>query len=304
MAGVHFHVRHRWLGWADNSSAPNADLRFRGPDGERTVSADAVVLALGGASWARLGSDGAWVPWLRARGVRIEELRPANCGFDVAASTAAQPDGVGWSDHFRQRFAGQALKSIAVRFVDHTGIEHLRTGECMITSSGLEGSLIYALSAAIRDTIAALGSVEISFDLAPNRPLARLCAELGRPRGSRSVASHLQSKAGIVGIKAGLLRECAPADAFSDPTRLATLIKALPVRLSRPRPLDEAISTAGGIVFEDVDEHLMIRSQPGLFCCGEMLDWEAPTGGYLLTACIASGHAAGMGVLNRLSAPD
>lgn len=303
-AGVHFHVRHRWLGWADDSSAPTAGLRFGTPHGERTIAADAVVLALGGGSWARLGSDGAWVPWLQARGVRIEALKPANCGFDVAASTAAPPDGAGWSDHFRQRFAGQALKSIAVRFVDHTGIEHLRTGECMITRSGLEGSLIYALSAAIRDTITALGSVEISLDLAPSRPLVRLCTELARPRGSRSVASHLQSKAGIAGIKAGLLRECAPADAFGDPTRLATLIKALPVRLSRPRPLEEAISTAGGIVFEDVDEHLMIRSQPGLFCCGEMLDWEAPTGGYLLTACIASGHAAGIGVLNRLSASD
>ncbi|MGL1834254.1 TIGR03862 family flavoprotein [Rhodocyclaceae bacterium SMB388] len=302
-AGVRFHVRHRWLGWADESSAPNTGLRFRAPDGERTVSADAVVLALGGASWARLGSDGAWVPWLRARGIHIADLRPANCGFDAAAS-AARPDAIGWSDHFRQRFAGQALKSIAIRFLDHTGIEHQRAGECMVTNSGLEGSLIYALSAAIRDTIAALGSVEIDLDLAPNRSHTHLCAELARPRGSRSVASHLQSKAGIVGIKAGLLRECAPAHAFDDPARLAALIKALPVRLSRPRPLDEAISTAGGVVFEDVDEHLMIRSQPGLFCCGEMLDWEAPTGGYLLTACIASGHAAGMGVLNRLSAPD
>ncbi|MBI1905572.1 MAG: TIGR03862 family flavoprotein [Rhodocyclales bacterium] len=296
-AGVRLHVRHRWLGWPADEPASPAYLRFATAAGEISVDADAVILALGGASWARLGSDGAWVPWLRDRGVRVADLQPANCGFDVAGR-----DGSGWSGHFRKRFSGQPLKSVTLRFDDHTRHTHTRAGECMVTATGLEGSLIYALSAPLRDTLAALGTLTLYLDLAPGRSLERLRADLARPRGTRSMASHLQSKAAIGGVKAGLLRECASADDLADPTRLATTIKNLPLRLVAPRPIDEAISSAGGVRFVDLDAHLMLRALPGVFCCGEMLDWEAPTGGFLLTGCFATGRAAGLGALRWLDA--
>lgn len=278
--GVQFHVRHRWLGW-------NADgaLRFALADGESTYRFDAVILALGGGSWARLGSDGAWVPLLRAQGAEVARLKPANCGFDIA-----------WSTHFRERFAGQALKSVTLSFGDFQ-----RQGECMVSQYGIEGSLIYAASAAIRDCIEADGSARILLDLAPGKPLERVIAEVAHPRGSRSLSSHLQSRAGITGVKAGLLREVLSKDDFTDLRRLAATIKALPLTLTAPRPLDEAISSAGGLTFESLDAHLMLKAMPGVFCAGEMLDWEAPTGGYLLTACFASGRMAGMGALTWLS---
>lgn len=285
-AGVRFHVRHRWLGW----SAQDA-LRFATPTGEIEVRADATLLAPGGGSWARLGSDGAWVPLLAQRGIAVAPLRPANCGFDVA-----------WSAHFRSRFAGQPLKSVAVSFTDAQGIAHRRQGEFVVTQNGVEGSLIYALSGALRDAIAAAGTVQIFLDLAPDKDAARLAAEIAHPRGSRSVASHLQSRAGIRGVKTGLLREALAASDFADPARLAAAIKALPLTLIAPRPLDEAISSAGGVSFEALDGRLMLRALPGTFCAGEMLDWEAPTGGYLLTACFASGRAAGLGALAWLAA--
>ncbi|CAI08435.1 conserved hypothetical protein, probable flavoprotein [Aromatoleum aromaticum EbN1] len=295
-AGVRFHVRHRWLGWQAGDALPTHGLRFATPAGERLVDADAVVLALGGASWARLGSDGAWVPWLGGRNVTVAALKAANCGFDVATQASSCGEGrEGWSEHFRAPFAGQPLKSVALSFTDAHGETHHRAGECMVSATGLEGSLIYALSAPLRDTLAANGTVELSIDLAPGRTLERLTEELSRPRGARSMSSHLQSKVGIAGVKAGLLRECLPRDAFASPARLAAAIHALPLRLAAPRPLDEAISTAGGVVFEELDEGLMIRKLPGMFCCGEMLDWEAPTGGYLLTGCFATGRAAGLG---------
>jgi uncharacterized flavoprotein (TIGR03862 family) len=297
-SGVRFHVRHRWLGWHASGTPPTAGLRFATPAGEQRVDAAAVVLALGGASWARLGSDGAWVSWLAARDVTIAQLKPSNRGFDVGTGTR-EPGGApgrrGWSEHFRGRFAGQPLKSVALRFPDAQGETHERGGECMVSATGLEGNLIYALSAPLRNTIAAAGAITVFVDLAPGRTLERLTEELSRPRGARSIASHLQGKAGIAGVKAGLLRECAAADDFASPARLAGAIKALPVTLVSPRPLDEAISTAGGVAFEDLDERLMIRNLPGVFCCGEMLDWEAPTGGYLLTGCFASARAAGLG---------
>ena len=301
-AGVRFHVRHRWLGWHADAGSPTRGLRFATPSGELAVDADAVVLALGGASWARLGSDGAWVPWLAKCGLRVAPLKPANCGFDVGAQGPASPHASGWSEHFRTRFAGQPLKSVALTFADASGETHSRVGECMISATGLEGSLIYALSAPLRDAIAAAGAVTLSVDLAPGRSRERLTEELGRPRGPRSIASHLQSKAGITGVKAGLLRECLTTEAFVSPPRLAAAIKALPLTLVSPRPLDEAISTAGGVVFEELDERLMIRKLPGVFCCGEMLDWEAPTGGYLLTGCFATGRAAGRGASDWLEA--
>ena len=283
-AGVKFHMRHRWLGGGA------AELRFATPDGERAAAGDAVVLALGGGSWAKLGSDGAWVPLLAAQGVGVAPLRPANCGFDIA-----------WSEHFRERFAGEPVKSIVASFVDAAGNAHKRPGEFVVTATGVEGSLIYALSAPLRDAIAAQGSATLSLDLAPGKSGERLTAEIAHPRGARSMASHLQSRAGIAGVKAGLLRECAARADYDAPARLAAAIKALPLPLVAPRPLDEAISSAGGVRFEALDERLMLRALPGVFCAGEMLDWEAPTGGYLLTACCAGGRHAAAGVLDWLN---
>nr|WP_232516459.1 TIGR03862 family flavoprotein [Thauera sp. K11] len=300
--GVHFAVRHRWLGWdrgTSDAKRPATALRFATPEGERRIDADAVVLALGGGSWAKLGSDGAWVPILRARGIAVTGLAPANCGFDVAAGGA---DGRGWSAHLLARHLGEPLKSVAARVTDADGRLHERAGECMISTTGIEGGLIYALSAPLRDTIAARGEAVLELDLAPGRSAERLAAELARPRGSRSMASHLQGQAGIKGLKAALLRECLPAEDFADPARLAAGIKALPLRLVAPRPLDEAISSAGGVRFDELDGRLMLRALPGVFVAGEMLDWEAPTGGYLLTACFASGRAAGLGALDWLRA--
>ncbi len=275
-AGVRFHVRHRWLGWDAQDT-----LRFATAVGETAVTADAVVLALGGGSWAKLGTDGAWVPVLENAGVAVAPLRPSNCGFDC-----------GWSAHFRERHAGEPLKSVALTFAGET-----RRGEFVVTKHGVEGSLIYAYSARLRDALEAEGVATLHLDLLPDWGPERVALEVARPRGSRSLSSHLQSRLGLKGVKAGLLRECLGKDVMADPARLAAAIKALPIRLLAPRPLDEAISTAGGVAFDGLDEHLMLRTRPGVFCAGEMLDWEAPTGGYLLTACFASGHAAGSGAL-------
>ncbi|MEO1750135.1 TIGR03862 family flavoprotein [Thiofaba sp. EF100] len=283
--GVRFHVRHRWLG-SDETGA----LRFATPEGEVQASAPAVILALGGASWARLGSDGAWVPLLTARGVPIAPLRPANCGFECA-----------WSEHFRTRFAGQPVKPVVLSFTDDEGVEHRRQGELMVTVHGLEGGLIYALSALLREAIAQQGQATIHLDLVPGRTLERLTADLARPRGAASLAKHLKARAGIEGVKAGLVREVLTGAQLDDPAWLARTLKALPLRLTATRPIDEAISSAGGVMFEALDEHLMLRNLPGVFCAGEMLDWEAPTGGYLLTACFASGRAAGLGALAWLN---
>jgi len=280
-AGVRFHLRHRWCGWDDDGA-----LGFTTPLGPRAVRADATVLALGGGSWARLGSSGAWVPLLAARGVRVAKLRPANCGFDV-----------GWSEHFRTRHAGHPVKPVVLSHSGAVGGETSQLGEFLVTATGVEGSLIYALSARLRDEIEASGVAQLRMDLAPGRDLARLASELSRGRGSSSMANHLRRRAGIDGVKAGLLRELLPAADFTDPDRLAAAIKALPLRLIAPRPLDEAISSAGGVAFEALDRNLMIQALPGVFCSGEMLDWEAPTGGYLLTACFASGRAAGAGAV-------
>ena len=280
-AGVVFHMRHRWLGWDDDGA-----LLFAAPDGEKRLRADAVVLALGGGSWARLGSDGAWVPLLAQRGVAVAPLAPSNCGFDV-----------GWSAHFGDRFSGHPLKTVTLSFDDGAEPRFQRAGECMITATGIEGGLIYAASARLRDRIAVAGSASVELDLLPGRDLARVTRELAHPRGSRSMSSHLQCRLGLRGVKAGLLRELASAGDFDSPDRLAHAIKALPLKLVAPRPLDEAISSAGGVRFEALDESLMLRAAPGVFCAGEMLDWEAPTGGYLLTACLSTGQAAGRGAL-------
>lgn len=285
--GVVFHMRHRWQGWSDEGA-----LRFETPAGERLLTPAATVLALGGGSWARLGSDGRWQPLLQARGVDVTALKPANCGFDTGAG--------GWSEHLRSRFAGQPLKAVAADFSDASGQQHHRRGECLVTATGIEGSLIYALAAPLRDTIEAKGEALLHIDLMPDWSAERVTTEVCRPRGARSLASHLQSRLGLKGLKAALLRELLSPATLNDPTMLAAGIKALPLRLTATRPLDEAISSAGGVRFEAMDERLMLRQLPGVFCAGEMLDWEAPTGGYLLTACFASGYAAAGGALNWL----
>ena len=280
-AGVTIHTRHRWLGWDAEHN-----LRISRPEGETTVKADAVLLALGGASWARLGSDGAWQPWLEARGVDVAALQASNCGFEVAQ----------WSELLRSKFAGAPLKNIGIGLQGQTP----RLGECVITDNGVEGSLIYALSAQIREEINQQGVSTVLIDLLPGKTLSAIQTALAKPRGSRSMSKHLHSQLGLDGVKAALLRELAPREAFEDPALLSQALKALPLLLVKARPLDEAISTAGGVTFGSLDERLMLKQLPGVFCAGEMLDWEAPTGGYLLTACFASGRAAGLGIAQWL----
>jgi uncharacterized flavoprotein (TIGR03862 family) len=281
-AGVQLHMRHRWLGWTEGAGA----LRFATPAGEQEIRHDAVVLALGGASWARLGSDGAWVPWLQGAGVEVAPLQPANCGFDMA-----------WTGHFSSRFAGQPFKSVAISFTDSRGRSFARKGEFVATATGIEGSLVYAASALLRDEIAARGSATLTLDLLPDRSAEQVLAAVRHPRGARSLSSHLKSRLGIDGIKAGVLHEALTREAMQVPETLAATIKAVPLRLLAPRPIDEAISTAGGVRFEALDQRLMTTARPAVFCAGEMLDWEAATGGYLLTASMASGAAAARGLL-------
>jgi uncharacterized flavoprotein (TIGR03862 family) len=284
-AQVRLHMRHRWQGWtASKRGCPT--LCFSTPAGELQLAADAVVLALGGGSWARLGSDGRWCAILEQAGVPLAPLRPANCGFDV-----------GWSSHLRERFAGQPIKPVVASLVDSAGVEHRRQGEFVLTAGGLEGGVIYTLAAALRDEIEASGSATLRLDLLPSHDLARVINELARPRGARSLASHLQSRLQLRGAKVALLHERLCAEDLADAACLGAAIKALPVRLIAARPLDEAISSAGGVRFSALDARLMLKDFPGVFCAGEMLDWEAPTGGYLLTACLSSGHAAGLGAL-------
>ncbi len=280
--GVVIHTRQRWLGW-------NADghLRIAGVDGEQAVEARATVLALGGGSWARLGSDGAWQALLAERGVPLQPLQPSNCGFEVT----------GWSTVFRDKFAGAPVKSSAIALPGQAP----RLGEFVVTAQGVEGSLVYALSAPIRDAINRDGSATVHLDLLPQKKPEQVLALLNKPRGSKSLSNHLRSALGLDGVRAGLLRELTDATTFTNPELLAQAIKALPLTLVRTRPLDEAISSAGGVPFEALDSGLMLNHLPGVFCAGEMLDWEAPTGGYLLTACFASGRAAGLGVLKRLA---
>ena len=295
-AGVRFHMRHRWLGW-DSAGK----LRFDGPTGDVSVPAEVVVLALGGASWPQLGGDGGWVPLLGEHGVGIAALRPANCGFDVAR---AGPDGEplpGWSEFFRSRFAGQPLKTVALACDAVDGTRFHQRGEFIVTDGGVEGSLVYAASSILRDTIAAHGQAEMHIDLLPDRSAEFVHSEVARPRGSRSLATHLKSRLGIDGVKAALLHELLPRERLADPAALATALKALPLRLVAPRPIAEAISTAGGVAFDSLDADLMLSRLPGVFCAGEMLDWEAPTGGYLLTACLASGRWAGAAAARHLA---
>jgi uncharacterized flavoprotein (TIGR03862 family) len=284
-SGVRLHMRHRWHGWAGGDTSVSL---FSTPDGEQRVRHDALILATGGASWPRLGSDGAALAQLDARGVGVAPFLPSNCGFDID-----------WTPHFRERFAGEPLKSVAIAA---NGVDGWRIGECLVTEHGIEGSLIYALSAPIRDRILKTDGATILLDLTPHLCAERVREEVMHPRGARSLSSHLQSRLHLKGVKAGLLHECLSKAQFHDLDLLAASIKALPLRLLRARPIAEVISSAGGVTFQSLDEHSMLTSLPGVFCAGEMLDWEAPTGGYLLTACFASGLAAGEGALAWLKA--
>ncbi len=288
--GVVFHMRHRWTGWGDDGA-----LLFDSPSGEVRIHAQAAVLALGGGSWTRLGSDGAWVPWLLARGVAVAPLKPSNCGFEVAG---------GWSDILKTRYAGQALKNVVLRVDGAQAFE--RKGEFVLSQYGVEGSLVYAASALMREAIASQGQATVHVDLLPGVPMDKVMAAVNHPRGSRSWSSHLKSRLDLTGVKAALLQEVmhglghkAPANA-TEAQLWGQMIKHLPLTLSSTRPLDEAISSAGGVHFEVLTSQLMLRDLPGVFCAGEMLDWEAPTGGYLLTACLASGRCAGLGVLEAM----
>jgi len=277
--GVSFFTRHRWIGFTEDGHI------FETPDGHKTISCDSTLLALGGASYPRLGSDAGWVSLLSERGVAIAPFQPANCGFDVA-----------WSEIFRDRFAGEPLKS--VKATSHAGTF---PGEFVISKHGIEGSLIYAHSAALRDDLLSHGEAKLTIDLAPGRTADRLSRDLTRQDAKMSFSNRLRKGAGLDGVKAALLRELVPETDRNDPHKLAAAIKSLAIPLLRPRPIAEAISSAGGIAFSEVDETYMLKHLPGTFAAGEMLDWEAPTGGYLLTACFATGRAAAKGIEAWLS---
>ena len=317
-AGVVLHMRHRWLGWDADGA-----LCFASAAGQQRVAARATVLALGGASWPRLGSDAAWVPLLAARGVQIAPLQPANCGFDVPRVDApvghlfdisrreffrellgrGQASAVGWTPFFAERFAGQPFKSVAIAFTDSQGRQFARRGEFVATATGVEGSLVYAASGLLRDEITAHGHATFHLDLLPDHSPERVLAEVRHPRGARSLTSHLKGRLGLDGIKAAILYEQLGKVGMQDAQLLAQAIKRLPITVLAMRPVQEAISTAGGVSFEALDAHLMLRAMPGVFCAGEMLDWEAPTGGYLLTACCATGRVAGAGAAHWLASP-
>jgi uncharacterized flavoprotein (TIGR03862 family) len=293
-AGVRLHMRHRWTGWAEDGS-----LQFDAPAGPVQTRPDATVLALGGASWPRLGSDAAWLPLLVARQVAVTPLAAANCGFDLQPTPRA-PAGAGWSAHFAERFAGQPFKSVALRCADGQGGWFTRKGEFVATAGGIEGSLVYAASRLLREEIARSGRARLWLDLLPDRTPEQVLAACRHPRGARSLSSHLKSRLALDGIKLALLHEVLPPETLHDAAALAQAIKAVPLELAAPRPVAEAISTAGGVALDALDAGLMLKAVPGVFCAGEMLDWEAPTGGYLLTACLASGVVAAEGVIAHL----
>lgn len=299
-AGVIFHTGYKWVDLGHRAtetqreenrisvplciSGKKFSAGFDTLNGSQTVQADAVLLALGGGSWPKLGSTGGWIPILEAHGIPVAPLRPANCGFDVA-----------WTDVFKAKFDGAPLKSVTLTFG-----EICKQGEFIVTKEGVEGSLIYALSAPIRDEIEKNGQAVIHLDLAPDWTREKLINRLALPRGSRSMGSHLEKTVAIKGVKAGLLWEFVPREDFYSPEKLAAAIKSIPVPLIRPRPLAEAISSAGGIRFDVLDEYLMLKYIPGVFCAGEMLDWEVPTGGYLLTGCMSTGKWAAEGLMKWL----
>ncbi len=299
-AGVQFHLNHRWLGfgcdkdsYSDKANYNDKDsigsLRLANQAEEFSIRPKAVILALGGASWPQLGSTGTWAPWLQERGVEMAPWLSANCGFDVS-----------WSAHLREKFPHYPLKSVALTFTDLHGTTETRQGEILISEYGVEGSLIYAFSRRLRDYLNEHGEATFTLDLLPSRSAERVLAELSRPRGSKSMSRHLQSCLKIDGLKSALLYEFLSREQINDASVLAKYIKALPITVRSTRPLVEAISTAGGVCFGSLDQNLMLKALPGVFVCGEMIDWEAPTGGYLLTGCFATGRRAGQGVIEWL----
>ena len=277
--GVVSRTRTTWTGFSAGG------ITVRGPDGEATLPADAVVLALGGASWPRLGSDGGWTAILEGAGIEVVPLRPTNCGFTVA-----------WSEVFRSRFEGQPLKRIAVRVADRVSI-----GEAVVTSDGLEGGAIYGLSAPLREAIAENGPTEIHLDLKTSLSEAEITAALARGRKGDSLSNLLRKAVGLPPVAIGLLREGVGKALPTDPGELARLIKAVPIRVLAARPLERAISSAGGVALAEIGPDYQLKRRPGVFVCGEMIDWEAPTGGYLLQACFSTGRAAGRGVVRFLA---
>lgn len=285
-SGVRIHTRHLWTGWPSDSIN---DLSFQTPHGEQRLSADAVIFALGGGSWPQLGSTGHWRAVFLEQGIPVQTFQAANCGFDVA-----------WSGHFKVRYAGCPVKSVVIAYTDAIGGHAQQAGEFVITDAGIEGGLVYRLSSTLRETINRTGNARIGLDLLPDKGRDEVALRLRRPRGKNSMANHLRKKLGLDGVKAGLLRELLSLADFNNPDALADACKALPLVLLAARPLAEAISSAGGVPFSALDENLMLSAKPGLFCAGEMLDWEAPTGGYLLTACFASGRRAAEGVMTWL----
>lgn len=284
-SGVKIHVRHRWLGWSDSG-----ELLFDTPQGQQQIQVDAIILACGGASWPRLGSNGAWLPVLQQQEINILPLEAANCGFDSA-----------WSAAFSERFAGQPIKSGVLSFLDITGKAQHKKGDFVVTATGIEGSLIYALSRSLREVINQQGQVTVYLDLLSHKSLAQVQALLAKPRGSNSLANHLRKQLAIDGIKAGLVRECVSKDDAQNMSQLATALKALPITLYKTRPIAEVISSAGGVCWQELDENLQLKKRPTVFCAGEMINWEAPTGGYLLSACFATGRQAAMGVIKLLA---
>lgn len=296
--GVTFFPRHRWLGWTESG-----ELRFTATgrttdcSAEKIIAPSACVLALGGASWARLGSDGTWVPTLRERGAHVADLQPSNCGFET-----------NWSDYFSERFAGEPLNTIAltVDIANATAADnsenqtHSLRGECTVSRYGLEGNAIYALSAILREQINYQGHAQLTIDLLPDHSVEKIHTALLKRMSKESFSNFLRKQLKLTPVKIALLKELLLADTLQDVEKLAPAIKALPLTFNAIRPIDEAISSAGGVSFDALDAHLMLRNLPGVFCAGEMLDWEAPTGGYLLSACFATGKAAGEGVVNWL----
>jgi len=317
--GVRIHTRHRIVGFvpapatrlgmasataATGTASPASRhppaLRVSTPTGELVVTAEAVLLALGGASWPSLGSDGAWLHWLRDAGVDIATLQPANCGFDVARCSAEGVIVPGWTEHFRSRFVGVPLKGACLHWTQPDGRAAEQIGEFVITETGVEGSLIYAASAGIREAIASQGRAVVMLDLLAQRSADSVAHALAQPRGSRSLTTYLKARLGLEGLRTALMYELLPRELIADPQRLAAALKSLPLPLQAARPLAEAISTAGGVRFAAMNERLMLQALPGVFCAGEMLDWEAPTGGYLLTACFSTGVAAAGGIADFL----
>lgn len=288
--GVQIYPRHRWTGWNSDGTLKIIEQK-NNEVVEKNIAADAVVLALGGASWQRLGSDGAWVKVLREKNIHIVNLLPSNCGFDAT-----------WSEEFQQAFGGAPLQTIGLTAVNINGALHAVRGEAMIAKTGIEGTSVYALSAILRDTIITKGSAELWIDLLPDLSEEKIIIQLNKPRGKNSSSNFLRKQLNLPPVKLALLRELTPASIWRDNKALAQALKKLSLTLTGFRPIDEAISTAGGITFVELNQDLMLNKLPSVFCAGEMLDWEAPTGGYLLTACFATGRAAGLGVVNYLQA--